>query len=408
MFKGVLFLVATAGLATAAQAQSGFTPGYVVTTASDTLRGEVDVRGEAQNSLTCRFRPAASAAPTEYTPDQLKSYGLSSPRRQYVSRPLSTGKPVFAQVVYPGRLSLYSVVLPEQDVQYFTAKPTETSLILLTQRDTVEVEYDNRQQREVRVKKRFPLFQPILVNLMNGCYPAQALVPKTALNRASLVKLFSVYNTCDQQPARPTAPEDGYRRVRPVLLVGGSLARITYSGYPAFSSDAHVQVGAGLQFNPESFNPRLSLQLQALYARTLFSRQYTVAAGGIFQGQTTREDVYARFQTVQVPLLLRVNLSRSAIRPYLQAGPMAALNFGRESYRNYYQPNSSVANRNEFSLQPFSLGGVGAGGVSVPVGSLGRVQLEGRLTWLGKLSQENNILGGHTKWSVLTAFTFGQ
>lgn len=408
MLKPLLFSLITVGLVTVAQAQSGFTPGYVVTTASDTLRGEVDVRGEAQNSLTCRFRPAAGATPTEYTPDQLKGYGLSSPRRHYVSRQLNPGKPVFVQLVYPGRLSLYSLSLPEQDLQYCTTKPADAALILLTQRDTVEVEYDNRQQREVRVKKRFPLFQPILVNLMDGCYPAQSLIPKTVLNRASLVKLFSVYNTCDQQPVRATATEDSYKRVRPEVLVGGSIARITYAGYPAFYSDANVQVGAGLQFNPEFFNPRLSFHLQALYTRAMFSRQLVVESGGIFQGQTTREDVYARFQTVQIPFLLRADLSRGTIRPYLQAGPVAALNFGRESYRNYYLPNSSLANRNEFSLQTFSLGGVGAGGVSVPAGSLGRVQLEGRLTWLGKLSQENNILGGHTKWSVLTAFTFGR
>lgn len=87
------------------QAQQDFRPGFIVTTASDTVRGEVDYRGNAAMNEVCRFRTEGQK-PVEYAPGNIAAYGLSD-GRLFVSDTVD-GDPLFLERLTSGRISLYS------------------------------------------------------------------------------------------------------------------------------------------------------------------------------------------------------------------------------------------------------------------------------------------------------------
>ena len=60
-------------------AQQDFRPGYIVTSASDTLRGEVDYRGDIALSELCRYRNG-SEQPREFEPEDIRAYGFADGR----------------------------------------------------------------------------------------------------------------------------------------------------------------------------------------------------------------------------------------------------------------------------------------------------------------------------------------
>ncbi|WP_167851958.1 hypothetical protein [Hymenobacter elongatus] len=103
-----LLAVPLVALSSVAFAQSDFRPGYVVPTTGDTLRGEVDYRGEQRQAILCRFRAAANGAEVAYTPAQLRGYGLAQ-GQHYHSQLLPGAVPqyVFLEVLALGTLALY-------------------------------------------------------------------------------------------------------------------------------------------------------------------------------------------------------------------------------------------------------------------------------------------------------------
>lgn len=112
-FIGAMVL-ALAAMATTAHAQASYQPGYVVTLAGDTVRGQVQEVSARRNSVLCRFRPVADGPTTDYTPASLRAYGMR-PGATYLARAvppadsaLAAPRPVFLEVLVPGPVQLYS------------------------------------------------------------------------------------------------------------------------------------------------------------------------------------------------------------------------------------------------------------------------------------------------------------
>jgi len=102
---------------TFAQQGAPFVPGYVVTAAGDTLRGEVTDQIDALAARSVQFRPEPGAAGRMYSPAEIQGYGLDSGRRfvvlvvpPFAGRP---AEPLFARPLVEGdALSLYTFAAP--------------------------------------------------------------------------------------------------------------------------------------------------------------------------------------------------------------------------------------------------------------------------------------------------------
>ncbi|MFW6328445.1 MAG: hypothetical protein ACOC2F_09060, partial [Bacteroidota bacterium] len=86
--------------------QPEFKPGYVILNNGDTLKGEIDNRGDMLMSKVCWFKPADWDTVVRYKPGNIEAYRFID-GKYYVSRQLETGKHVFLEYLINGELNVY-------------------------------------------------------------------------------------------------------------------------------------------------------------------------------------------------------------------------------------------------------------------------------------------------------------
>lgn len=217
-------------------AQLFFTPGYVVSTASDTLRGELREQG---NHLIL-FRQNGNATPQSFTPNQIISYVADNTVRRSV-RLTENGRDstYFMYEQVSGYVGLYRLFSPEDRLTHALRLPNNTFVPL-----------------------RGTLTLLTLTNNLNECSdPAftRLLNPQSfrALN-ADLERIVSTYNACvrpGQASTRPAAK----KRLRYELGLSVGLARNNWV------------YGRSGQLNATYYDPSGS-----------YSPTYTAAIGGFF------------------------------------------------------------------------------------------------------------------------------
>lgn len=103
-------------------AQTDFWPGYVITAKGDTLRGQIDRRGDVSLGELCRFRTGEGAEEVKYTAADIKGYRFEEDK-YYVSKPVN-GEQVFLEFLVNGAVKLYYLRNAEGD-NYFLEKEGE-------------------------------------------------------------------------------------------------------------------------------------------------------------------------------------------------------------------------------------------------------------------------------------------
>lgn len=83
-----------------------FRPGYVVTLAGDTLRGEINHGSATALCAECLFRPEGQTATTRYLPADLAAYRFEG-GQYFRSHPLEGEGQVFLEVLVQGELNVY-------------------------------------------------------------------------------------------------------------------------------------------------------------------------------------------------------------------------------------------------------------------------------------------------------------
>ncbi|MFR9164936.1 MAG: hypothetical protein ACLVKO_01445 [Dysgonomonas sp.] len=102
--KKILSIIFLLSCFTMSYAQkAGFKQGFVVKLSGDTLRGEIDYRGEQDMGRVCVFKSAGKIS--EYTPDDISSFQIDE-GKYYVSREIKEKK-VFLEFLIQGMLNVY-------------------------------------------------------------------------------------------------------------------------------------------------------------------------------------------------------------------------------------------------------------------------------------------------------------
>lgn len=100
--------------------QADFKPGYVITLTGDTLRGEIDYRGDILMSRECRFRPEENAQVITFYPGDIQSYRFPK-QKYYVSETVdSTLK--FVEFLVDGIIDIYYYRVSNTENQYLLRK----------------------------------------------------------------------------------------------------------------------------------------------------------------------------------------------------------------------------------------------------------------------------------------------
>jgi len=103
-------------------AQTDFRPGYVITNAGDTLRGEIDYRGDRLMGEICKFR-SADGKIVKYTPYDIAAYRFVD-SKYYVAREIPD-KMAFLEFLIKGQVNIYYLREDDGDERYFIDKEGE-------------------------------------------------------------------------------------------------------------------------------------------------------------------------------------------------------------------------------------------------------------------------------------------
>ncbi|PJJ59875.1 hypothetical protein [Hymenobacter chitinivorans] len=201
----LLIITACSGFVLSARAQA-FEPGFVVTTAGDTLRGEVENSYWEANPTSIRFRAAASAPVSSYSPTEARAFQLRSgryfrtellplsrgaeTRTPLLQRYLSTDQKqetVFAEVLVEGAAPLLRYVLPGA-THYFVRRENQP-YIELTERKHLG---PDRSGRLVIVDAN--TFRIQLQQFFGDCPAAVQQVAKASFTARDLAAVVQTYN----------------------------------------------------------------------------------------------------------------------------------------------------------------------------------------------------------------------
>lgn len=419
------FLLLAVVAAHPVQAQKNFRPGYIVRPAGDSLRGEIDVRGQQRMGLLCAFRANTGAATTQYAPTELKAYGLQSGAR-YEACQLPGGltttiggaalsaapTTLFMQQLVQGKAKLYSYVDEGGNSRYFFRTTDGPVAELVQTIQNVNPDSSAVPKEYIKVEQRLYPFRQVLSRAFIDCPVVQPRLVQAELKESQLVAIFNRYNTCIPGQTSQMST-DRRTKVHLGLIAGAQSASTTLNdeGDVPLSSSLRPVLGVGLLLNPASFNERLALRLELHYQTQVHEADYQRKYGAFSNLESNRK-ASVKLKTLRLPLMLRYTLPRGAARPYLQVGgEVSALLDAHqalivETNQKLGGVGTTTTTR-EIEMRSLNFGGTGALGVLIPAGP-GALQLEARYSQLDSSSAVATILSGAQTISFLLGYNFSR
>ncbi|UYZ57957.1 PorT family protein [Hymenobacter latericus] len=331
----VAIVCALASAAThAAQAQTNYKPGYIVTQAGDTLRGQIDFQDWRRNPASVTFRTGESAAAASYQPAQIRGFGaanqhFASAYVQVETSPRSLANlssspdfalrqdTLFVRPLIDGPKSLYSYVDADDNEHFYFRNGAALELLLYKK----FIRYAGSAKTVVPIEN----YKGQLAAYLGEFPGAQASLAAADYTRSRLEKLYAgYYKQLGAQPAfrqktQGTSAEFG-------VLAGGTVSRLTFSS----SSEAYYHLtktpleaskgfsgGLFLNLTPPSKMRRLSFVNELMFSAYEFKGHYRDTRNA--NTYTDTDFVYAAGY-LKLNNLLRYSYGLGSTRVFLNAG----------------------------------------------------------------------------------------
>ncbi|MDO7853278.1 porin family protein [Hymenobacter convexus] len=288
---------------------------YLVKTNGDTLRGRVQLNsGKGTIRL---FRPGQPAA--DFSAGEARSYG-GARGPAGVSRLVGRqGTPHFVVPLVEGPVSLFAGENEQRDKRFYLQVPDSSYVI------------------EVQ-----PLtYQLTLARQLGDCTTLEigsnAFQRRYPYSQSHLAALVMDYNRCrtPQAPSHLVKHDSGLRAAWGVKA-GINSVRFDLN-VPSFANGPHtgtVGYQAGLMLNLYG-RSHFSAQMEAVYTtlRSAYGQFDLYAYNSGSPTNTVTANVH--YSQVQLPLLLRYSVGHGVFRPFVNAGPLVAVNFGNTSTTSF-------------------------------------------------------------------------
>jgi hypothetical protein len=316
-------------------AQSDFRSGYIITLQGDTLKGEVNHKGDLKNALECTFRVNESAQNQNFKPGQLKGYGFTGGKfyeaktATIVNRVLLVGnkfkeEPVtghdsvsFMQVLVKGKATLYYLRdATSANHYYFQMNDKPVQELVYLQASMV----DPKGNRYWYKSKQFV---GILKIAFKDCPAITEKIERTDFKSSSLQSLFKAYNYC----VEPTQKIVTQIKPKPVYTFG-AMAGLSFSALNIEMIDHYL--GAGNYESAPAFTAGISLDItmpvtneKLSFHNALFLTTRNYTANYNYQNTdlyNSDYQVFLKFQYVRLETAIRYTAPTKGIKPFAQAG----------------------------------------------------------------------------------------
>lgn len=295
--------------------QTNFRPGYIITNENDTIKGLVDLRGDARNSKKCDFKENESAVAKEYLPFSIKGYRFAD-GKFYISKKVKyKGEDIelFLEFLVKGIFNLYFYT-EGVDLHYFIEK-TDGNLLELTnaQRQLIinEVTY-SRESKDYIGQLKYALAD---------CPQIYSLIDQAGFNNKSLIEITRKYHDYVCHDGKCIIYEKQLPGIKvkfgPFISVNSSSLKFKYSPMYAaihFDETAYPTIGLLLNASLPRLNEKLSFQASAEFGKSYFHGVGTSPYTSSF------EEVHLHTSTLKVKGGLKYTYPKGKIRPTLMIG----------------------------------------------------------------------------------------
>ncbi|HEX8351104.1 MAG TPA: hypothetical protein VF598_14165 [Hymenobacter sp.] len=318
--------------------QADFRPGYIVLLTGDTLRGQIKTASTQHNLRQCAFRATDNAPSVEYTPKQLKGYGLPNDKQHYLSAVIAISDTsqaaYFLEVLVRGSVTLLYASNNGHDPRFFLQKTTGSREELKLIKRTVDLGGRTYVQ-EIRQ------YQQVLLTSFADCPALASAIKQARFGENSLAQIVERYNTCIGSTAISNTTATRGIKAQFGVLAGAALIgnmRINSASglgyYNAKLSDKLTPI-AGLQLglNNARLNRRLWFYLSAYYQQRSYKGQAAVGAEAT-SSVDQHYDLAYKASFIRLPLTLRYVALTGTVRPFAELGIGTSLRL-RESKNEY-------------------------------------------------------------------------
>ena len=339
-------------------------PDYVVTTAGDTLRGNLQLLGKQYTRVRLH---RDGMAPTEYGPMEAAAYG-STAGPFAVSKVVGRGgKRQFMFPLVHGPASLYLGTTANQDEGYYLQAPDSSYV--------------------VAVKKASN--QLTLAQMLPGCttleFGSNALQTRYPYSSAGLSGVVMAYNQCRQpQQLSRLVKRDTGMRILFGVKAGLNMSQFNLGLDNSYRDTHHNANGyeVGLTLNLTTHR-HWSVQFEALYiaARSTYG-PFTLNNynSGIPVNDLT---LHLQYSQMQFPILAKYTAGYGKMRPYLSLGPTFARILNSKVVFTYPSASTSgaiITAENPSIFYGTGIGYVAAGGVAIHLPMLPVLSVEARFS----------------------------
>lgn len=240
-------------------AQNNFKEGYIIDAKGDTIRGQVDDRGDYRNSQLATFKASSDAQESKFLPTDIGSYKVG-PKTYYATSIDDNGQPlpVFLELINDGSLRLF----------YWNDKADKVHFFVQKNDNTYEL---TNEQREVQQEgKTYRMFSRAYISLLNILTEDCGLSASgnLAFSLKAISNYVAKYNACKGDKAYVSDKPSHKALIKKSVYAGTNLSQVKTTGDARFketNTKAGLSAGFGLHVNFPGINDKLYFDLLADY-----------------------------------------------------------------------------------------------------------------------------------------------
>ncbi|NDK56453.1 porin family protein [Pontibacter fetidus] len=319
-----------------ATAQSDFRDGFVVLSAGDTLKGQVNYRSGILAGNVCVFKPAGQAKEVSYTPKDIAGYGFPNDKN-FLVRHLDHADTLAAEDVFVEELVRGNIGLYNYKGTFFVEKNSDTKLhkLYITHQSYYKygVNENPANSTGTLAVRQINHHVMVLNMLMQDCFRMLSKIERVTLTQKSLVALVREYNQCTGSEDLTVFKESKpWLAARAGIVAGFNHTSLNFSAkdeaylhleHADFNKETYPSFGLMVRFNSPRVSEQLALQLEAQYV----GYKYTAQPSYEWFDTYYDNDIAFNLSAVKGSALLRYDFGGKAIQPFVNLG----------SFINFYQ-----------------------------------------------------------------------
>ncbi|HEY3405311.1 MAG TPA: outer membrane beta-barrel protein [Ohtaekwangia sp.] len=370
----VLFLIKSA----TGFGQARFSPGYIITTTSDTVRGLVN--GGEQ----CTFKKSKDADKEVYSADKIKAYHID-PNKHFASLTIK-GKTIFVEYLVDGIVDLYHLDTRDDDIYYL--KKDSVIYELTNTSETVERDGNTYERKTNRYKG-------YLHAIFSDDPKIKDKIDQSSFNHKDMTRLAKQYHN-DVCTAYDYVEYGKHDKTR--IYLGGKISYVssTIQAEEAGEKGHDTGIGTGLQIEViPGFSKRVSLVTGFEYSSVAFDYEYSNL---INLGLERIYQVKLESDFIRIPVMVQYNFPGKKVQPLLSVGL---------TNRFYFNSATSVIvlenGENEFpgDFYKHHLGFLGSAGAHVNVNAKSRVTIRAEYERTSSIQQTPGYVMDYQSISAL-------